>query len=164
MSKKEKSLVPSIGLWGMPAMKRLKEEMDLLINQTFVDFLGDDWYKSTIFENMQSSTSFPKVNVSENDSDYIVEIAIAGFDKEDINLELKNNCLYINAGKKEDNKEENKYILREISSRSFNRIIKFPENIKEDVIEATYEKGVIKITLVKNIEKDEEKSIKIKVN
>ena len=167
MGKKEKSSVPSVGSWSTPAIARFREDMNSLFNEFFTDFFDWDWHfyiKS--FEDMQPKASFPKVNVRESDNEYIVEIAVAGFDKNDVKLVLKDNCLSINADKKEEDSENNsgKYLKREISSRSFSRIIRFPSEIDNENIKADYKDGIIKVTMIKKTEEEKDEGVKIDVN
>jgi HSP20 family protein len=115
---------------------------------------------------MQSKTSFPKVNVVETDNAYEIDVALAGFDKEDISMELKENCLCIKADKKEDSVEEDadkKYLMREISSRSFRRVLNFPKKVLTDNIECSFEGGVVKCVLQKKELPEPEKSVKIDI-
>jgi HSP20 family protein len=119
------------------------------------------------FSDLQPKTSFPKVNVSENDDSYEVEIAIAGFDKEDINLELKDNCICIKADKKQEHSEadENKkYLMKEISSRSFRRVLNIPKKVLTNDIECIHKDGIIKCVLKKEVESlPENSTIKIDI-
>lgn len=104
------------------------------------------------FSDMQPKASFPKINVAETDEAFEVEVALAGFDKDDISMELKDNCLCIMADKKEEISEEysdKKYLMREISSRSFRRAINLPKKVLSDDIECVHKDGVIKCVLKK---------------
>jgi HSP20 family protein len=117
------------------------------------------------FTEMQPKSSFPKVNVSETDEAFEVEVALAGFDKEDISMELKDNCLCIKADKKEEVSEEDKrYLMKEISSRSFRRALNLPTKVKVDDIKCTHKDGVISCVLQKDIPQiEEDETIKIDI-
>jgi HSP20 family protein len=132
--------------------------------------LMDEGWDNKYFE-LQRKTSFPKVNVSETDNGYEVEIALAGFNKEDVELELRENCLYIKVEKTnkcrcEDDCEcrDNKnYLVREIAHRSFRRCIQFPMNIDTSKIDTEFKCGVLTCTLGKeDINKPEIVKIDIK--
>ena len=158
-----KSLLPSTAsYWGVPVLKRLRDDMDEMFESFFADIFKTPAMK--IFEDVQPSASFPKINVSETDTDYNVEIAVAGFEKDDVNLELKDNTLFISADKKsEKDQEEKNYIRKEISSRSFRRAVRFPCEITEDV-NAKYKHGIINVVIKKAVESEKEKSIKINIS
>lgn len=110
---------------------------------------------------------FPKVNVDELDGSYEVEAALAGFGKENVQLELKENkILVISCDKKEEKEEKDedkKTLLKELSSRSFRRVLNFPDNIDVENISSTLEEGVLKISLPK-IKKEEEESSSVKID
>jgi len=166
MGKKEKSSVPSVGSWSAPVIVRFREDMNSLFNGFFTDFLDWDWhFYAKSFNDIQPNVSFPKVNVRENNDEYTVEIAVAGFDKDDVKLVLKDNCLSISADKKEDNSEgSDKYLKREISSRSFSRMIRFPNEIDNEDIKADYKDGVIKVIMSKKIKEKKDEEVKIDIN
>lgn len=124
-----------------------------------------DWnYDMKVFSDLQPKTNFPKINVIETDDGYEVEIALAGFDKEDLSLEIKDNCFCIKATKKEENSEESKkYLMKEISSKSFRRALSFPKKILTDNIGCTYKDGIVSCVFKKEVEKAPEDST-IKIN
>ena len=110
-----------------------------------------------------SNRTFPKINIREFDTKYVVEVATPGFKKEDIVAYFKDGCLHITS---EDTKREvevkNHYVHKEISNRSFHRIIPFSEEINNDKVEATYNNGILFITIKKKTSKKEKsKTIKI---
>ena len=113
------------------------------------DNLFDKWdLDMQAFDQLQPKGSLPKVNVVDNEKSYDVEIAVAGFDKDDVELELKDNALFIKADKREekcdgDDEECKNYLTREIASRSFRRMIVFPAEVNVDDISAGYENGII---------------------
>jgi len=160
MDKNNESLLPSFGLLSGPAIKRFRSEFDSLLE----DFFGNDrGLEVAKFEGLQPKSSFPKVNVSETDEAYNVEIAIAGFDKDDVNLELKDKDLIISAEKKESDGEGSpRYLSQEISYRAFKRVIRFPQSINNETVSAEYKNGIIYFKVLKK-ELKTEKSITIDI-
>ncbi len=130
-----------------------------------VDDLWRSWdYDMQAFMDLQPKIVFPKVNVAETDDSYEVEIALAGFEKEDINMELKENCLYIMADKKEETSSEDtdkKYLMKEISSRSFRRALNLPKKVVENDIECSFKDGTVKCVLKKEAIKVKDDAVKI---
>jgi HSP20 family protein len=157
-----KSLLPSTAsYWGVPALRRLRDDMDEMFESFFADVFKTPAMK--VFEDVQTGASFPKINVSETDTAYGVDVAVAGFEKGDVNLELKDNTLFISADKKIEKEEEEKnYIRKEISSKSFRRAVRFPCEVTEDV-SATYKDGIINIEIQKAVESEKEEGIKIDI-
>lgn len=129
------------------------------------DKMFEDWdLNMQTFENLQPKGSFPKVNVVDNPENYEVEIAVAGFSKDDVSLEFKDNALFIKAEccNENEDKPAKSYLRREIAHRSFRRVINFPAEVNSDAIEANYNDGIIKVSVAKVVEEKPE-SIKIEV-
>jgi HSP20 family protein len=127
--------------------------------------LYDNFFSNTISELKPMKASFPKVNVVDDGTGYDVEIAVAGFDKKDIALEIKDNALFITAEKKEeccDDKEDKRYLCKEIAYRSFKRVLPFPNEIMSDGVSAKYENGVIKCR-VNKVKTEEAVSVKVEI-
>jgi HSP20 family protein len=96
------------------------------------------------------STEVPSANVIENDNSFKLELAVPGFEKEDFKVEIQDGMLII-SGEKEHKSEEEKenYRKKEFSYSSIRRSFALPEHVKEDQIEAKYEKGILNIVLPK---------------
>ena len=164
MSEKEESLLPSLSLWSKPVFKRFRKDMDDLLECFFKDTFDNRSLNISLFDDIQTTASFPKVNVSETDTDYTVDIAVAGFGKDDVRLEMKDDVLFISADKKEESESKDKnYIRKEISSRSFHRIVKFPCNVNTDKAEADYKDGIISVKIAKELEKDKDCRVPITI-
>ena len=102
-----------------------------------------------------------KCDIYEKDDKYYIEMDLPGFNKEDIDISLKNGFLTIKVEKKDNNNEENDdktYIRRERSyiktERSFNL-----GNVEEDKIDASFKDGVLNIEIPKA--QEEKKLIEI---
>ena len=95
--------------------------------------------------------TLPKVNITENDKNFNVELAAPGLHKNDFKIDVDGNLLTISA-KKEDNKEEKneKYTRQEYNYSSFSRSFTLPDGVLQDKIEATYDGGILKLALPKN--------------
>ena len=105
-----------------------------------------------------------KTDVKVVGDNYLLDISIPGYDKENIKLELERGYLTITAEKKnesnvEDNKE--KYIRREISYGKLSRTFYVGENITEDEIKASYKNGILTVTVPKVSKIDNKKVIQI---
>lgn len=92
----------------------------------------------------------PAVNVKEEDKFFLIEVAAPGMKKEDFKIELDNGVLMITA-KAEESKEEkeNGYVRREFSYRDFQRSFWMPETVNANDITATYEQGLLKLSIPK---------------
>lgn len=128
-------------------------------------FWSDKDLTMSAFQTLQPKSNFPKINVSETDDAYEVEIAISGFDKDDVELEFKDSSLLIKADKVEEHTEDKKWLTREIAHRSFRRVVQFPYKIKTSEIKSKYNetKGLVVCTLPKKNQEDPE-VIKINID
>jgi HSP20 family protein len=109
----------------------------------------------------------PAMNVKDQDKNILVEMAAPGLTKDDFEITLDEGILTVSV-RKEENKEEEKegYLKKEFSYHSFSRSVRLPENIDEEKdAQATYQNGVLKLTLYKKDGMEQSKKSKsIKVN
>ena len=94
------------------------------------------------------STNYPPYNIKRvNDTDYRIEVALAGYDKNDIEVELKNSALTVRNKTKEQTIDEkgNGVIHKGISTRQFERAFTISEDIK--VKDAELKNGLLTIDL-----------------
>ena len=117
------------------------------ITRSFVGFdnLFDEFERLSNFKEQ----SYPAYNIEKiSDSDYKITLALAGFSEKDINAEIKEGILSINASK--DNQNQNtSYIHRGIAERSFSRQFRLADDI--EVINAELVNGMLIISLHRNI-------------
>jgi len=94
----------------------------------------------------------PKMNVSETDEAYELELCVPGLKKEDLNLSVDpDNNLVVEMVQEEKNEEkkERKYLRREFSRMQFKQMMALPENVKRDDISARVNDGILYIKLPK---------------
>ncbi len=105
----------------------------------------------------------PVVDVVETDRDYEVTAELPGMDAKDIEIKFAHDMLTIKGEKKEEKEEKKKdYYLSERRYGSFQRSFQTPEGIDPDKIEASFEKGVLKVKLPKTAKaQTEERTIAI---
>lgn len=104
----------------------------------------------------------PSIDISETDKQYMIDVEVPGMRKEDIDLNIENNTLTISGERKFEKKEDNKQYHRvESHYGSFSRSFTLPENVKVDSISASYNNGILNITVDKS-EQQMKKQIKIK--
>ncbi len=99
--------------------------------------------------------NLPAVNLKEADANFTIELAAPGMKKEDFNVEIDHNVLSISSESQSEKEEEDnagKYTRREFNYSSFRRSFTLPESVNTENINATYENGVLRLTLPKNEE------------
>ena len=96
------------------------------------------------------SSTTPAVNIIEQDTQFLIELAAPGNKKEDFEIEIEDGILSISSSNKEDNTSEKETFTRhEFSYNSFRRSFMIPESVDVSSIEATYNEGVLLIKLLK---------------
>jgi HSP20 family protein len=110
-----------------------------------------DWMGGT--QNLNTLT-VPPVNIKETEMTFEVELSAPGKKKEDFNIEIDNDLLTISSEQHTENTsgEEGKFTRREFSHSSFKRSFSLPETVKVDDIKASYDNGILRISLPKREE------------
>jgi len=95
----------------------------------------------------------PAVDVVEKDDEFVVTAELPGLDEKNLNVEVSGNFLTIKGEKREEKEEKGKNTyLSERRYGSFQRSFGLPESVDRSKIVATFEKGVLKVTLPKTAE------------
>ena len=125
--------------------------------------IGFDNLFDRLFDiDLESSSSYPPYNISKvDDNNYIIEMALAGFNKDNIEIELADSELTVRSKKREHSNKDVNLIHQGISHRSFNRKFTLSEEIL--VKNAEMKNGMLIIKLEKFIpENKKPKLINIK--
>jgi len=97
-----------------------------------------------------SETLSPLTDVAEEDNKIIVTTDLPGIDREDVELNLRDNLLVITAEKKkEEETEKEGYLRKERSSMRYYREIPLPGGVTEEGATAQLKNGVLTVTLPK---------------
>lgn len=104
--------------------------------------------------------NFAPLNIIENDNVYKVELNVAGWDREDIEIKLEDGTLSISGEKKitEVDKQE-QFHVREFSTTRFYRSVILDDSVSQDEISAELKNGILRIEL-KKLKEDEVDLIK----
>lgn len=110
-----------------------------------------DNLERNFFGGMQNQPAAFRTDIVEQDSSYLLQAELPGFNKEDITIDINDNMLTITAAHKESNevKKEN-YIRRERRYGSFTRSFDVT-NINTAAIKAAYNNGILELTLPKAV-------------
>ena len=145
-------IVPSRPFGG--ELDSLRKEMDSLWNR----FFGERPFTRPFTEEWS-----PSVDISETKDKLLIKAELPGLEAKDVNVSISGDLLIIK-GEKEKEKEEKdeNYHCVERYYGSFQRSFRLPVNVQGDKVEATFDKGLLKITLPK-VEEAKKKEIEIKV-
>jgi HSP20 family protein len=131
-----------------------RKEMEDLFNRFFGEqplpkFLTREWS--------------PSADITETKDNLVVKVELPGLEAKDVNVTILEDLLTIKGEKKseqEEKDEQHHFVERYYGS--FQRSFRLPVSVQKEKIEASFEKGVLKITLPKT-EEAKKKEIEIKV-
>ncbi|MBQ9181826.1 MAG: Hsp20/alpha crystallin family protein [Bacilli bacterium] len=127
--------------------------------------LFDDFFDDGFFPKKQRNLM--RTDIKEKKDEYVIDIDLPGFSKENINLSLKNGYLDVSAKVEQNNddEEESKFVRRERFYGECSRSFYVGDDITEEDINAEFKNGILKIEIPKKEEVkklDETKQIEIK--
>jgi molecular chaperone IbpA len=124
------------------------------------DKFFDDVEKLLTMDIQKSASNFPPHNILKlDDTRYIVELAIAGFSKDEIDISVNAGVLTVK-GEKEDKENEVQYLHKGIGTRSFTKTITVADTI--EVKGAEFKDGILRIGL-ENVIPEHKKPRKIEI-
>ena len=126
------------------------------------DNMFDDMFRDPFFTN-SNNTKLMKTDIQEKDNNYILDMDLPGYEKEDIKAQLKDGYLTITAQKKtsnDDKDEKGNYIRRERYCGKCSRSFHVGDGIKEEDIKANFKNGILQLTFPKEVARKEDEETK----
>jgi HSP20 family protein len=135
-------------------LSSLHQEMDRLWDR----FMGE-----TPLVRRITGEWWPTVDVSETKDNFLIKAELPGMDASDVNVSVSGNVLTIKGEKRKEEEEKDEHHYRaERYYGSFQRSFQLPSSMQAEKVEATFDKGVLRVILPK-VEEAKKKDIKIKV-
>ena len=107
----------------------------------------------------KTNTTLPSVNIRENKEEFLIDVAVPGFDKNDFKIEVNNDVLTVSSEKQEESetkdekgKHGERYTKREFSYQAFIRSFTLPDDADADRVTASYDKGILTVLVPKKEE------------
>jgi len=120
----------------------LRQIMDRLVDYAFVAPPGP--------ADNDGGVSNPALNAYDAGDFFIIEAQVPGMKPEDIDVSIEQGMLTIQGKTQaEQEHEERTYLSHEYQLGSFSRSVRLPETVDSDGVTATYEQGVLRLTLPK---------------
>lgn len=114
--------------------------------------LFDEIFNDTFFKN-ESKTM--KTDIRENENNYIIDIDLPGYDKENIKIMLEEGYLTVTAETKETNDQTGKYVKKERYYGTSKRSFYIGENIEVEEIKANFKNGILSLQIPKKEPEEE---------
>jgi HSP20 family protein len=118
--------------------------------------IASDWLQNQT----ASPGPFPPINVFQQGDDILAIIELAGIDKNDLQIQAKENTIRIAGRKVVDYPEGTSVHRRERVFGEFDRTLSLPINLNPDDIKAEYRDGVLAL-LLPRAERDKPRTIQI---
>jgi HSP20 family protein len=132
-------------------MNRVRDEMDRMFGR----------YTGRRFPLVASS--YPLLNISEDDDRVYVEAELPGMEMSDLEILVHGNQLSIKGERLEPSGEDKQWHRRERGYGKFTRVVELPFDPEQSKVEAEFRNGVLSITLPKR-EEWKPRRIEVKVN
>ena len=129
-----RSVTPAFGRFQRSPWSGLENEINHLFENALSDFGG------------ASANRFP-VDLYEDKDNTYVRAALPGVNRDDINVEVTDGYLTLSASRKPTDGSD-----KSAESFSFSRAVSVPDDVQTDKINATYEHGILTVTLPKREE------------
>ena len=133
--------------------------MPSIFGETLFDDFFDDFYRPAMKRANGTHRPAPfvgnglmKTDVKDTETGYELDIDLPGYNKEDVQAELKDGYMKITATRKEETNDQDKngtYIRKERFVGTCSRSFYVGDKVKEEDIKARFENGVLKVTVPK---------------
>ncbi|RJS70365.1 Hsp20/alpha crystallin family protein [Methanophagales archaeon] len=140
-------------------LRRMQERMYRIFGEIEPSFMERKMLPATGGE---LATVEPFVDVIDKEDKVVVAADVPGVEKEDLSVNISGDRLEISAERKKEAEEKKEgYVRRERTYTSYYRLVPLPAEVDADKADATFENGVLEISMPK-VKAIEKKKIKIK--
>ncbi len=128
----------------------------------FDRFFDDSLFRPYRVRTLTLEDNRVALDMYQTEDEMVVKASLPGLTTEDVDISIENNVLTIR-GEADESTEEKQgdYILRERHSGSYSRNVRLPKNLTTAKTEATFEDGVLTVTIPKS-EDAKPETIKVK--
>jgi len=130
-----------------------KGDMEPFFPRNLMDFFDQETVRAV----------HPKVNIVENEQEFLLTAEVPGMVEDNITVEIKDGVLSLRGNVKEEKEtKEDNYRVREYRSQNFERSFRLGDQVDPDKVVAKLEKGILRVSLgKKEIAKPRKVEIKI---
>lgn len=97
----------------------------------------------------RSTEGYPLTDLYKDDEDnQVIEVALAGFSREELNIEVKDNSIVISCESPRNNETESQQSLRKIARRSFTRsFVDYDQKLDMRRSDASFDNGLLRVVI-----------------
>lgn len=130
------TVISCIPQYGYPSSElRMRSISDLM----------EEWFGEA---NQRSADEFnPKVNVVKSEEQYTLELALPGYSKNEVALNIEANMMIVKGTRNEDENNTAHYSRREFQTGNFEKQIGIPDEVDASKISGKMEDGILRIVL-----------------
>ena len=120
-------------------------------NPLFSELFNEMW------NNFETETKVkPAANILESEKEYTIQVALPGWSKNDVKVEIDKDLLTLSGNVAESNeKKEEGFLRKEFKLASFERSFTLPKEIDHKSIKAEHRDGILEIVIPKDLEERE---------
>jgi len=135
----------NVNVNSAPIRQSILDHHEQIVNKFFDDFFGNR--KNFI----HSNTSYPKMDIFEDDHYFCIECAVPGVLEDDLDIEVvkETRLLTIKGNSRILREKSYYYHLKELKQSAFTRTIQMPENVETDPEVCHLENGILKLAFKK---------------
>ena len=139
------------------------EELERLLERMSRQF--DDasrmWTSEEPFGRLTSGTESIAIDLVDRDDEFVATVDLPGFERDDVDIQVTDHTLRIEAEHEEVlDEEEERFLRHERRHESTHRSIRIPEEVDKEGVKARMKNGVLTVTLPK-LEVEEARKIEI---
>lgn len=126
-------------------------------NNLFDEFFNDPFFN----ESYQNRTTLMRTDIEDDGTNYLIDVELPGYKKENVRVELKDGYLtiYAETGSAQDEAEAARnYLRKERYSGSCKRSFYVGSQLRQEDIKAAFENGVLRLTVPKEVPKQVEEN------
>jgi HSP20 family protein len=119
--------------------------LDVLLQPPFAELTLARGLMTALAPGADAAPFVPAIQLTEKDGAYVLDVALPGFKKDDIDIEVSGNEITV-SGTYERERSDAKQHYSEMQQGSFTRTVVLPSEIDPDNVSASFEDGVLRIT------------------
>ena len=133
-------------------------DLPALMERINKNSIGMDQYFDKVFNLHQTQSNYPPFNLIEvSSSESLLELALAGFKKEDVKVYTQDGKLFVEGKREEDKESSQNYVHRGLAQRSFTRTWSLSDETEVRSVE--FENGLLTVVLGRIIPDHHQKKV-----